>query len=100
MNTTANQQHDDAVNKIIALANELKDAGTDPQIMSAALTTAGCIYATFIAAGNQGFIQPAGVDKLCAAYRRQLEFIQQRKKDDLKAQGHDITQPAPTTTDS
>ncbi len=100
MSSTANQQHDEAVNKIIELANELRNAGTDPQIMSAALTTAGCIYATFIAAGNQGFLQPAGVDKLCDAYRRQLEFIQQRKKEELKAQGHDITQPAPTAADS
>lgn len=100
MSTTPNQKHDDAVNRFIELANELKDSDASTPIVSAGLTTAACIYATYVTAGNDGFLQPAGVDKLCDAYRKQLEFIQQRKREELKAQGHDISAQAPVASGS
>lgn len=95
MSTDQHQQIDQAINRFIALANELKDDGADIRLLSAAMTTASCIYSTYVEAGNQGFLQPAGVDKLCDAYRKQLEHIQRRKQEELKAAGHDISQDSP-----
>ncbi len=74
------EDHEECTNKIIGLANELKDEGYDPQMVSAALMTASGIYATFISAGNTGGLQPSGVDKVVMMYRRNLEHIQERKK--------------------
>lgn len=95
MSSDPNQIHDQAVNQFIGLANQLKDNGGDIRIISAAINTAAGIYSTYVEAGNQGFLQPSGVDKVCAAYRKQLEFIQQRKQAELKAAGHNVDQPAP-----
>ncbi len=74
------EDHDECTNKIIGLANELKNAGHDPQLVSAALMAASGIYATFITVGNTGGLQPSGVDKVVMMYRRNLEHIQERKK--------------------
>ena len=74
------EDHDECTNKIIGLANELKDEGHDPQMVSAALMAASGLYATFITAGNTGGLQPSGVDKVVMMYRRNLEHIQERKK--------------------
>ena len=79
------EDHDECTNKIISLANELKDEGYDPQLISAALMAASGIYATFITAGNTGGLQPSGVDKVVMMYRRNLEHIQERKKAEREA---------------
>ena len=72
--------HNQCTQKFIALANELKNQGHDPQLVSAALMAASGIYATFTTAGNTGGLQPSGVDKVVMMYRRNLEHIQERKK--------------------
>jgi hypothetical protein len=72
--------HNQCTNKFIALANELKNEGHEPQLVSAALMAASGIYATYITAGNTGGLQPSGVDKVVMMYRRNLEHIQERKK--------------------
>ena len=74
------ENHNDCTHKFIELANELKDKGHEPQLVSAALMAASGIYATFITAGNAGGLQPSGVDKVVMMYRRNLEHIQERKK--------------------
>jgi len=74
------ESHNECTTKFIDLANELKDQGHDPQVISAALMAASGIYATFITAGNAGGLQPSGVDKVVLMYRRNLEYIQERKK--------------------
>jgi len=74
------EDHDECTNRIIGLANELKDEGYNTQLISAALMAASGIYATFITAGNTGGLQPSGVDKVVMMYRRNLEHIQERKK--------------------
>jgi len=74
------ESHDQCTQKFIALANELKNQGHDPQLVSASLMAASGIYATFITAGNTGGLQPSGVDKVVMMYRRNLEHIQERKK--------------------
>ncbi len=95
MSTDLNKQHDLAVNQIISAANQLKDNGTDIRLISAAMTTAAGIYATYAEAGNQGFLQADGINKICDRFRQQLEFIQERKKAELKAAGHNVEQSAP-----
>lgn len=74
------ESHNQCTHKFIALANELKKQGHDPQLVSASLMAASGIYATFITAGNTGGLQPSGVDKVVMMYRRNLEHIQERKK--------------------
>jgi hypothetical protein len=77
-------KHRHCTNKFIELANQLKDEQIDPKLVSGALMTASGIYATFVAAGNQGALEPSGVDKVVALYRRTLEHHQEVKKDQLK----------------
>lgn len=77
-----NEDHNTCTTKFIELANELKNLGHDPQLVSAALMAASGIYATFITAGNKGGLQPSGVDKVVMMYRRNLEHIQERKREE------------------
>jgi len=79
------ESHNECTHKFIELANKLKDEGHSPQLISAALMAASGIYATFITAGNTGGLQPSGVDKVVMMYRRNLEYIQERKKAELEA---------------
>ena len=79
------ENHNVCTSRFIDLANELKNEGHSPQLVSAALMAASGIYATFISAGNDGGLQPSGVDKVVMMYRRNLEFIQERKKAEKEA---------------
>src|SRR5690625_8008395 len=80
--------HDQATNEFIALANPLvDDRGLERNLVSAALMAASGVYATFIAAGNQGFLAENGVDKVAGIYKNNLAYIQKRKKEELEAQG-------------
>lgn len=74
------EHHNHCTNKFIALANELKKEGHDPKLVSASLMAASGIYATYLAAGNEGGLKPSGVDKVVMLFRRNLEHIQERKK--------------------
>ena len=77
------EQHQYCTNKFIELANQLKKEKIDPALVSGALMTASGVYATYIAAGNDGALEPGGVDKVVAVYRRTLEHHQVTKKDQL-----------------
>lgn len=77
------KQHTYCTNKFIELANELKDENIDPALVSGALMTASGIYATFLAAGNDGALESGGVDKVTELYRRTLEHYQHVKKNQL-----------------
>ena len=77
------KQHQYCTNRFIDLANELKDEKIDPALVSGALMTASGIYATYVAAGNEGALEPSGVDKVVSLYRRTLEHFQKVKKDQL-----------------
>jgi len=80
--------HNKATEDFIALANKMSnDDGLDVKMVSAALMAASGVYATFMAAGNQGFLAPGGVDRLTDLYKRNLTYIQERKKEELEAQG-------------
>ena len=47
--------------------------------------TASGIYATYVAAGNNGALQPSGVEKVVGLYRRTLEHHQEVKRRQLEA---------------
>ena len=79
------ESHNECTNKFIEVANELKNLDHTPQVISAALMAASGIYATYITAGNDGGLQPSGVDKVVMMYRRNLEHIQERKKAEKEA---------------
>ena len=77
------ENHNNCTNKFIDLANELKQQGYNSQLVSAALMSASGIYATYTATGNSGALEPSGVDKVVDMYKRNLEFIQVRKKEEI-----------------
>ena len=82
---TDRASHDHCTRKFIDLANEMQAEGYEPQLISAALMSASGIYATFVSAGNEGGLQPSGVDKVVMMYRRNLEHIQEIKKAQAEA---------------
>ena len=57
------EKHQYCTNQFIELANRLKDEKIDPNLVSGALMTASGIYATYVAAGNEGALEPSGVKK-------------------------------------
>ena len=66
------------------MANE---EGQDIKMISAALMAASGVYATFMAAGNQGFLAPNGIDRVAEVYKNNLAYIQQRKKTGTRSPG-------------
>ena len=77
------EQHQYCTNKFIELANQLKKEKIDPALVSGSLMTASGVYATYVAAGNDGALEPGGIDKVVAVYRRTLEHHQVTKKDQM-----------------
>jgi hypothetical protein len=80
------EKHMHCTNKFIELANELKKEDIDISMVSGSLMTASCIYATFVAAGNNGTLESSGIDKVVQIYRRTLERHQALKKAQLQGQ--------------
>ena len=78
------EKHNYCTQKFIDLANELCKEDIDNKLVSGALMASSGIYATFVAAGNEGGLEPSGVDKIVSMYRRNLEHIQKRKKEELE----------------
>ena len=78
------EKHRYCTNKFIELANELKDEEISPALVSGALMTASGVYATYVAAGNRGALEPSGVEKVVALYKRTLEHHQEVKKAQLQ----------------
>ncbi len=74
------EKHKYCTNRLIALANELKDEDIEPTLVSGALMTASAVYATFVAAGNEGGLEEPGIDKVVTLYRRTLEHYQSVRK--------------------
>ncbi len=82
------EAHNKATERFIKLANKMaNDEGQDIKMISAALMAASGVYATFMAAGNQGFLAPGGVERVAEVYKNNLNYIQSRKKQELEAQG-------------
>ena len=71
---------DDCIQRFVELANTMQREKIPQGVISTALMTASGIYATFVAAGNEGGLTESGMDKITAAYRGQLEQVQAAKK--------------------
>ena len=80
------KNHDMATHRFVDLANEMQSEGLDINLVSAALMASSGIYATYVAAGNNGALEPSGVDKVVTVYRNNLEHIQKRKREELETQ--------------
>jgi hypothetical protein len=83
MPVTDQEQHQYCTNKFIELANQLKKEEIDASLVSGSLMTAAGVYATYVAAGNNGALEASGVDKVVAVFRRTLEHHQKIKKEIL-----------------
>lgn len=77
--------HHETMNRFIALANEIKDEGAGTHVVSAGMMTASAVYATYVAAGNDGGLTESGVEKIVDAYRHQMEQVQTWKKAQIDA---------------
>lgn len=73
-------------NKFIELANQLKEEEIDTNLVNGALMTASGVYATYVAAGNEGALEPSGVKKVVDIYKRTLEHHQKIKKGQVEQQ--------------
>ena len=80
------EKHMYCTNKFIELANDLKKEDIDNVTVSGSLMTASCIYATYVAAGNNGALESGGIDKVVQLYRRTLEHHQVITKAQVKEQ--------------
>lgn len=78
------EKHMYCTNKFIELANQLKEEDIDINLVNGALMTASGIYATYVAAGNNGALEPSGVEKVVTLYRKTLEHHQKIKKSQAK----------------
>jgi len=74
------EKHMYCTNRFIELANELKNEDIDLHLVNGSLMTASGIFATFVAAGNHGALEPSGVEKVVGLYRRTLEHHQASQK--------------------
>ncbi|MDP4651993.1 MAG: DUF3144 domain-containing protein [Haliea sp.] len=74
------ENHQQCMERFVALANTMKDEGMSTRVVSAALMTASGVYATYTVAGNSGGLHPSGVEKVAAAYKENLENIQRLKQ--------------------
>lgn len=83
------EKHMYCTNKFIELANELKENDIDITLVNGALMTASGIYATYLAAGNDGALESSGIDKVVDLYRRTLEHHQSVKKALLQQEPED-----------
>ncbi|MFT7289344.1 MAG: hypothetical protein ACI87W_003474 [Halieaceae bacterium] len=84
MSESQAQQHDECNQRLIELANQMKDEGLPVSVVSWALMTASGIYATYSVAGNAGGLNPSGIDKITDAYRQNLTNIQELKKSQIE----------------
>jgi Protein of unknown function (DUF3144) len=80
MAKTDEDLHEECMARFVELANKMKEEGVETRIVSAGLMTASAVYATYVAAGNDGGLAPSGVDKVAQAYRSQLEQVQKLKQ--------------------
>ena len=80
MTDQGTRDHQAATEKFVALANELTQGGLPTDLVSHAMMMASGLFATFAVAGNEGGLNPSGVDKVVDNYRKTLEHIQKVKE--------------------
>jgi len=73
------REYNELSDRFIILANEMAAEGKKEQMVNAALMSASGVYATYIAAGNEGGLTASGVEQVTSTYKRNLENIQNFK---------------------
>lgn len=68
------------IDRFVAVANQLKDEGNNTDLVNAAFMLASGNYATFLAAGNEGYLKEDGIRKVAEAYKHNLMLLQDLKK--------------------
>ncbi len=87
MTATDQEQHHQCMQRFVDLANTMKNEGVPTRVVSAALMTASGVYATYTVAGNNGGLNPSGVEKVAQSYKQNLERIQEAKREQAQAGG-------------
>ncbi|MDG2046582.1 MAG: DUF3144 domain-containing protein [Halioglobus sp.] len=82
---TDHEIHLECLNRFIDLANTIKDEGVDIKMVSHGLMSASGYYTTYALGGNSGALSDLGMEKVTAAYRRELERIQNLKKEQVNS---------------
>ncbi|MES9992464.1 MAG: DUF3144 domain-containing protein [Candidatus Thiodiazotropha sp.] len=77
------------VERFVQLANEMKDEGTSLPTINAALMSASATYGSYVAAGNDGYLRPSGVEKLVESYRHHANRVQDIKKHIIQSAGEE-----------
>ncbi len=77
------------IDKFITLANQLKDEGNDVEIVNASLMLASGTFATYLAAGNEGYLKEDGIRKVAEGYKHNLTLLQDIKKAQYNPDGDD-----------
>ena len=75
------------VNRFVALANQMKDEGIAPNLVGGSLMTAAGVYASYVSGGNEGGLTQSGIEKITTIFKRELERVEQVKKDSTPPQG-------------
>ncbi len=83
--TDRDQEIFSMVQAFIDVANRLKEEGHHPSLVNSALMLASANYATYLTAGNQGYLKESGIRKVAEAYRHNLELFQRIKQAELEA---------------
>ena len=81
------EQFGELVKRFIDLSNEMKNEGKPVNMIGSAMMSALATYATYSAAGNDGYLEQSGVEKVVAAFRHQLSHYQEVKKQQLNPDG-------------
>lgn len=68
------------IDQFVEVANRLKDEGNNTDLVNAAFMLASGTYATYLAAGNEGYLKEDGIRKVAKAYQHNLELLQNLKK--------------------
>lgn len=68
--------------RFIDLGNDLKGEGVAIEVVSAAMMSASCFYATYAIAGDAGVLSEDGVEKVTQAYGGTLLQVQDYKRDE------------------
>ncbi|HID46899.1 MAG TPA: DUF3144 domain-containing protein [Chromatiaceae bacterium] len=77
------------MDEFVAVANRLKDEGHSTDLVNAAFMLASGNYATFLAAGNEGYLKEDGIRKVAEAYKHNLTLLQDLKKAQFNPDGKD-----------
>jgi hypothetical protein len=75
------------VERFVRLANEMKNEGKGLTTINAALMSASATYGSYVAAGNEGYLKPSGVEKLVDAYRHHAVRVQDLKRESIQRSG-------------